>query len=111
MCATEALLHLTWQWHTWHMYMYMYMYPTPTQHHLHDTTISPPRPLDRLEQEVWSNSLVVASFYGPVHSTNWWMAAIVSTAIPAFYCFTGGMRASLFTDVFQVGYMFCQGGP
>ena len=56
----------------------------------------------RLEQEVWSNSLVVASFYGPVHSTSWWMAAIVSTAIPAFYCFTGGMRASLFTDVFQV---------
>lgn len=56
----------------------------------------------RLEQEVWSNSLVVASFYGPVHSTAWWVAAIVSTAIPAFYCFTGGMRASLFTDVFQV---------
>jgi Na+/proline symporter len=56
----------------------------------------------RLEQEVWSNSLVVASFYGPVHSTSWWLAAIVSTAIPAFYCFTGGMRASLFTDVFQV---------
>ncbi|WIA39871.1 hypothetical protein OEZ86_013316 [Tetradesmus obliquus] len=55
----------------------------------------------RLEQEVWSNSLVVASFYGPVHSTNWWIAAVVSTAIPAFYCFTGGMRASLFTDVFQ----------
>jgi Na+/proline symporter len=36
-------------------------------------------------------------------STNWWIAAVVSTAIPAFYCFTGGMRASLFTDVFQVG--------
>lgn len=55
----------------------------------------------RLEQEVWSNSLVVASFYGPVHSPAWWAAAVVSTAIPAFYCFTGGMRASLFTDVFQ----------
>jgi hypothetical protein len=70
--------------------------PTPAPnccHGLHPT---------RLEQEVWSNSLVVASFYGPVHSTNWWLAAIVSTAIPAFYCFTGGMRASLFTDVFQV---------
>lgn len=57
----------------------------------------------RLEQEVWSNSLVVASFYGPVHSANWWIAAVASTAIPALYCFTGGMRASLFTDVFQVG--------
>eukprot|EP00879_Flechtneria_rotunda_P010733 GHRR01011215.1.p1 GENE.GHRR01011215.1~~GHRR01011215.1.p1 ORF type:complete len:596 (+),score=197.04 GHRR01011215.1:814-2601(+) len=55
----------------------------------------------RLEQEVWSNSLVVASFYGPVQSPAWWAAAVVSTAIPAFYCFTGGMRASLFTDVFQ----------
>jgi Na+/proline symporter len=57
----------------------------------------------RLEQEVWSNSLVVASFYGPVHSPAWWAAAVVSTAIPLIYCFTGGMRASLFTDVFQVG--------
>lgn len=56
----------------------------------------------RLEQEVWSNSLVVASFYGPVHSPEWWAAAVVSTAIPMFYCITGGMRASLFTDVFQV---------
>eukprot|EP00878_Enallax_costatus_P010689 GHUV01011165.1.p1 GENE.GHUV01011165.1~~GHUV01011165.1.p1 ORF type:complete len:509 (+),score=97.58 GHUV01011165.1:266-1792(+) len=55
----------------------------------------------RLEQEVWSNSLVVASFYGPVHSPEWWAAAVVSTAIPMFYCFTGGMRASLLTDIFQ----------
>ena len=28
---------------------------------------------------------------------------MVSTAIPAFYSFTGGMRASLVTDVDQVG--------
>ncbi len=32
-----------------------------------------------------------------------WAAAIVSTAIPAFYCVTGGMRASLLTDFYQVG--------
>lgn len=56
---------------------------------------------------MWSNSLVVASFYGPVHSAPWWIAAVVSTAIPAFYCFTGGMRASLFTDVFQAMIKVC----
>jgi hypothetical protein len=38
-----------------------------------------------------------------VHSGAWWAAAAASTAIPALYCFTGGMRASLVTDVLQVG--------
>jgi len=33
----------------------------------------------RLFNEVWSNSIVVASFYGPVHSNNWWAAVCIST--------------------------------
>ena len=56
---------------------------------------------------MWSNSLVVAGFYGPVHSAAWWAAACVSTAIPALYCFTGGMRAALLTDVYQVRACVC----
>ena len=57
--------------------------------------------LYRLWNEVWSNSVVVASFYGKTHSHNWWVAVAVSTMIPAFYTTMGGMRASLFSDGLQ----------
>ncbi|KAK9829007.1 hypothetical protein WJX72_003371 [[Myrmecia] bisecta] len=57
--------------------------------------------LFRLFQEVWSNALVVAGFYGPVHSTAWWLAACLSTLVPVIYAFSGGMRASIVTDVMQ----------
>ena len=57
--------------------------------------------LYRLWNEVWSNSVVVASFYGETHSHNWWVAVAVSTMIPAFYTTMGGMRASLFSDSLQ----------
>jgi len=57
--------------------------------------------LFRLWNEVWSNSVVVASFYGEVHSAHWWLAVILSTAVPAVYVMMGGMRASLFSDQLQ----------
>jgi Na+/proline symporter len=64
--------------------------------------------LFRLWNEVWSNSVVVASFYGPVHSSHWWLAVLLSTAIPAVYVMMGGMRASLFSDQLQafLGVLF-----
>lgn len=57
--------------------------------------------LFRLWNEIWSNSVVVAAFYGPVHSAHWWLAVLFSTAIPAVYVMMGGMRASLFSDQLQ----------
>ena len=36
--------------------------------------------LYRLWNEVWSNAAVVASFYGSVYSTQWWLAVVFSTA-------------------------------
>ncbi|KAJ9523670.1 hypothetical protein QJQ45_020099 [Haematococcus lacustris] len=65
--------------------------------------------LYRLYQEVWSNSLVVGGFFGPTvgHSPEWWAAVVVSTAIPAFYSITGGMRSSLLTDIFQAAWKVC----
>ena len=39
---------------------------------------------------------------GPTHSTNWWLGACLSTLIPVIYSFTGGMRASVMTDMTQV---------
>ncbi|KAK9831522.1 hypothetical protein WJX81_005358 [Elliptochloris bilobata] len=58
--------------------------------------------LFRLFQEVWSNALVVGGFYGPAHSREWWLGAVLSTAIPVVYAFTGGMRASIMTDSTQI---------
>jgi Na+/proline symporter len=57
--------------------------------------------LYRLEQEVWSNALVVASFYGVEGSWSWWTAASVCTVIPCVYVFIGGLRSSLLTDMMQ----------
>lgn len=57
--------------------------------------------LYRLFNEVWSNSMVVADFYGEHGSADWWTAAIVSTAAPALYVLVGGMRSSLLSDGVQ----------
>lgn len=35
------------------------------------------------------------------HTKEWWLGACLSTAIPVVYSVTGGMRASLVTDVAQ----------
>ena len=35
------------------------------------------------------------------HTKEWWLGACLSTAIPVIYSVTGGMRASLVTDVAQ----------
>eukprot|EP01065_Artemidia_motanka_P042806 TRINITY_DN579_c0_g1_i1.p1 TRINITY_DN579_c0_g1~~TRINITY_DN579_c0_g1_i1.p1 ORF type:complete len:699 (+),score=276.09 TRINITY_DN579_c0_g1_i1:81-2177(+) len=61
--------------------------------------------LYRLLNEVWSNAIVVASFYGPTHSTEWWWSAIVSTVIPLAYVFGGGLRMSLTSDLLQAVVM------
>ena len=58
--------------------------------------------LFRLWNEIWSNVSVVANFYSDTPRTQaWWLAAIVSGAVPAVYVCMGGMRASLFSDVVQ----------
>ncbi len=44
---------------------------------------------------------MVGGFYGPAHSREWWLGAVLSTAIPVIYAFTGGMRASIMTDAAQ----------
>ena len=35
------------------------------------------------------------------HSTEWWLAACLSTLVPVIYSVSGGMRASIVTDVMQ----------
>ncbi len=57
--------------------------------------------LFRLWNEVWSNAVVVAGFYGEVHSNAWWIAVAFSVIVPATYVMMGGMRASLLSDQVQ----------
>ena len=61
--------------------------------------------LYRLYNEVWSNTVVIADFFGESLSSNWKLAAWVSMAIPAAYTFIGGMRASLYSDALQAVLM------
>jgi len=63
----------------------------------------------RLYNEVWSNSMVVSSFFSSkAHSSDWWWSAILSTAIPLVYVLMGGLKSSLYSDVLQAA-MFILG--
>jgi len=55
----------------------------------------------RLYQEVWSNQIVVASFYGVFGEKSWWLAVALTIITPALYVLVGGMRASMVSDVWQ----------
>lgn len=55
----------------------------------------------RLFNEVWSNTAVVAGFYGEVDSSPWWAAVTIGGLIPAGYVFMGGLRTSIYSDVAQ----------
>jgi len=59
----------------------------------------------RLYNEVWSNTIVIADFFGESLSDTWKLAAWVSMAIPALYTLIGGMRASLYSDALQAVLM------
>ena len=55
----------------------------------------------RLFNEVWSNSRVVADFYGNPNTDSWWTAAVLSTVIPLIYVVMGGMQSSIVSDSVQ----------
>jgi len=57
--------------------------------------------LFRLFNEVWSNATVIGLIYGPAGSEKYWGACWFSVLVPAIYVVMGGMRSSLFSDVFQ----------
>ena len=57
----------------------------------------------RLFNEVWSNTEVVASYFGAVGSAPFFLAAGVFTAAVLLYTMRGGLRASIFTDQLQLG--------
>ena len=56
----------------------------------------------RLYNEVWSNTEVVASYFGAPGSFSFYVSAAVFTAGVLLYTMRGGLRASIFTDRLQL---------
>ncbi|HET6921898.1 MAG TPA: hypothetical protein VFI16_02005, partial [Anaeromyxobacteraceae bacterium] len=58
--------------------------------------------LVRLFNEVWSNTAVVASYFGKAGSFGYYAGAAAFTASVLAYVLRGGLRASIFTDRLQL---------
>jgi len=56
----------------------------------------------RLFNEVWSNTMVIGSYFGDFGSTNYYWAIVVFTALTLAYAIKGGLSSSIFTDVIQM---------
>lgn len=59
--------------------------------------------LFRLWNEVWSNTMVVAQFFGPAGSGSFLAAAWVTTLLVLAYSLVSGFRGSILTDFVQMG--------
>ena len=57
--------------------------------------------LYRLNNEIWSNLVVVGSFYGASQDPSWWTSVAIAASIPALYIIIGGVKSSMITDLFQ----------
>ncbi|MBF8148651.1 sodium:solute symporter [Winogradskyella sp. F6397] len=56
----------------------------------------------RLFNEVWSNTMVIGSYFGETGSSNYYWAIIVFTVLTLAYAIKGGLSSSIFTDVIQM---------
>lgn len=56
----------------------------------------------RLFNEVWSNTMVIGSYFGEQGSTPYYWAIIVFTVLTLAYAIKGGLSSSIFTDVIQM---------
>jgi Na+/proline symporter len=56
----------------------------------------------RLFNEVWSNTMVIGSYFGDIGSSNYYWAIIIFTALTLAYAIKGGLSSSIFTDVIQM---------
>ncbi|RKR14756.1 Na+/proline symporter [Maribacter vaceletii] len=58
----------------------------------------------RLFNEVWSNTMVIGSYFGDPDSTAYYWSILVFTVLTLSYVLKGGMSSSIFTDVIQMGF-------
>ncbi|WP_151893267.1 sodium:solute symporter family transporter [Patiriisocius marinistellae] len=56
----------------------------------------------RLFNEVWSNTMVIGSYFGENGSTPYYWAILVFTVLTLAYAIKGGLSSSIFTDVIQM---------
>ncbi|MCK8480446.1 sodium:solute symporter family transporter [Psychroserpens algicola] len=56
----------------------------------------------RLFNEVWSNTMVIGSYFGDTGSLPYYTAIIVFTVLTLAYAIKGGLSSSIFTDVIQM---------
>ncbi len=56
----------------------------------------------RLLNEVWSNTMVIGSYFGAINSGSYFIAIIVFTLLTLAYTIKGGLRSSLLTDAIQM---------
>lgn len=56
----------------------------------------------RLFNEVWSNTMVIGSYFGESGSQPYYLAIIVFTVLTLAYAIKGGLSSSIFTDVIQM---------
>ena len=55
----------------------------------------------RLYNEVWSNTMVIGSYFGDAGSANYYGSILLFTALTLAYTLKGGLRSSLLTDAIQ----------
>jgi len=56
----------------------------------------------RLFNEVWSNTMVIGSYFGDQGSRGYYWAIVVFTLLTLAYVIKGGLQSSLLTDVIQM---------
>lgn len=56
----------------------------------------------RLFNEIWSNTMVIGSYFGETGSASYYTAIIVFTVLTLSYAIKGGLSSSIFTDVIQM---------
>jgi len=56
----------------------------------------------RLFNEVWSNTMVIGTYFGDSGSAPYYWAILVFTLLTLAYAIKGGLRSSIFTDVIQM---------
>ncbi len=57
----------------------------------------------RLFNEVWSNTMVIGSYFGAQGTASYYWSILVFTFLTLAYVLKGGMSSSIFTDVLQMG--------
>jgi Na+/proline symporter len=57
----------------------------------------------RLFNEVWSNTMVIGSYFGEPRSSPYYWSIILFTFLTLAYALKGGLSSSIFTDVIQMG--------